>query len=147
MGATSRDRALLHLASSLEQEVSEQTPPHARLPRVGLGRGAEPRQRAPSPSRPRLSREGLGRGTFSVSREASFFVSLEAGSSAVRRPPPRPTLPTARHVTLILSTTPVISAGQRLNVTERPTRPEVASAPYRPGQGTAGITGHCVQTL
>ena len=74
-------------------------------------------------------------------------MSLEAGSSAVPRPPPRPTLPTARHVSLILSTTPAISAGQRLNVTEWPTRPEVASAPYRPGQGTAGITGHCVPTL
>ena len=74
-------------------------------------------------------------------------MSLEAGSSAVPRPPPRPTLPTARRVSLILSTTPAISAGQRLNVTEWPMRPEVASAPYRPGQGTAGITGHCVPTL
>ena len=74
-------------------------------------------------------------------------MSLEAGSSAVPRPPPRPTLPTARHISLILSTTPAISAGRRLNITEWPTRPEVASAPYRPGQGTAGITGHCVPTL
>ena len=123
-----------------------------------------PRQGTPPPPRPRLPTEGLGRrhvlriarglsreasarSLISVSRKASFSVSLEVGSSAVRRPPPRPTLPTAGHVPLMLSTTPVISAGQRLNVTERPTRPEVASAPYRPGQGTAGITGHCVPTL
>ena len=45
------------------------------------------------------------------------------------------------------STTPAISAGRRLNATEWPTRPQVASAPYRLGQGTAGITGHCVLTL
>ena len=124
----------------------------------------KPRQGTPSPPRPRLPTEGLGRrrvlriardpsrevsarSPISVSREAPFSVSLEAGSPAVRRPPPRPTLPTAGHVPLMLSTTPVISAGQRLNVTERPTRPEVASAPYRSGQGTAGITGHCVPTL
>ena len=30
---------------------------------------------------------------------------------------------------------------------EWPTGPEVASTPYRLGQGTAGITGHCVMTL
>jgi len=110
-----------------------------------------------------VSREASARSLISVSREAAFSVSheasrarprqgassvsLEAGSSAVPRPPPRPTLPIAGHVPLMLSTTPVISAGQRLNVTERPTRPEVTSAPYRPGQGTAGITGHCVPTL
>ena len=74
-----------------------------------------PRQGTPSPPRPRLSTEGLGRkrvlriargpsrevsarSPISVSREAPFSVSLEAGSPAVRRPPPRPTLPTAGHV-------------------------------------------------
>ena len=67
-----------------------------------------PRQGTPSPPRPRLSTEGLGRrrvlrivrglsreasarSLISVSREAPFSVSLEAGSPAVRRPPPRPT--------------------------------------------------------
>ena len=126
-------------------------------PREGLGRRGVLRiarglpREASAGSLISVSREAA----FSVSREASrtrarqgaFSVSLESGSSAVPRPPPRPTLPTAGHVPLMLSTTPVISAGQRLNVTERPTRPEVTSAPYRPGQGTAGITGHCVQTL
>ena len=126
-------------------------------PREGLGRRRVLRIARGFP------REASARSLISVSREAAFSVSreasrarprqgassvsLEAGSSAVPRPPPRPTLPTAGHVPLMLSTTPVISAGQRLNVTERPTRPEVTSAPYRPGQGTAGITGHCVQTL
>ena len=33
-------------------------------------------------------------------------MSLEAGSSAVRRPPPRPTLPTTRHVSLMLQPLP-----------------------------------------
>ena len=124
-------------------------------PREGLGRrgglGKEPNLRLARGRVLRiargLSREASARSLISVSREAPFSVSLEAGSPAVRRPPPRPTLPTAGHVPLMLSTTPVILAGQRLNVTERPTRPEVTSAPYRPGQGMAGITGHCVQTL
>ena len=82
-----------------------------------------PRQGTPSPPRPRLSTEGLGRGCIlriargvsreasarspiSVSREASFSVSLEAGSSAARHPPPRPTLQTARHVSLMLQPLP-----------------------------------------
>jgi hypothetical protein len=67
--------------------------------------------------------------------------------SVVRRPPPRSILPTARHISLILPTTPAIPAGQRLNVTEWSTRPEVASAPYQLGQGTAGVTGNCVPAL
>ena len=138
--------------------------PRRRSRHPGEALQGRPRQGTPSPPRPRLSTEGLGRrrvlriarglsreasarSLISVSREAPFSVSLEAGSPAVRHPPPRPTLPTAGHVSLILSTTPAISAGQRLNVTEWPTRPEVASAPYRLGQGTAGITGHCVLTL
>ena len=33
-------------------------------------------------------------------------MSLEAGSSVVRRPPPRPTLPTTRHVSLMLQPLP-----------------------------------------
>ena len=116
------------------------SPPHPRLSTEGLGRRRVLRiarglsREASARSLISVSREAA----FSVSREASrarprqgaFSVSLEAGSSAVPRPPPRPTLPTARHVSLILSTTPAISAGQRLNVTEWPTRSEVASAPY-----------------
>ena len=45
------------------------------------------------------------------------------------------------------STTLAISARRWLDATGWPTGPEVASAPYRLGQGTAGITGHCVRTL
>ena len=87
-----------------------------------------PRQGTPSLPRSRLSTEGLGRrcilriarglsrkasarSLISVSREASFSVSLEAGSSAVRRPPPRPILPTARHVSLMLQPLPQSQPG------------------------------------
>ena len=59
-------------------------------------------------------------------------------------PPASTDPPDSASCVINASTTPAISAGQRLNATEWPTRPEVASAPYRPGQGTAGITGHCV---
>ena len=96
--------------------------PHANSASCEAPQG-RPRQETPSPPRPRLSTEGLGRrcilriarglsreasvrSLISVSREASFSVSLEAGSSAARRPPPRPTLPTARHVSLILQPLP-----------------------------------------
>ena len=82
-----------------------------------------PQQGMPSPPRPRLSTEGLGRGCIlritrgvsrkasarspiSVSREASVSVSLEARSPAARHPPPRPTLQTTRHVSLMLQPLP-----------------------------------------
>ena len=90
-----------------------------------------PRQGTPSPPRPRLSTEGLGRrcilriargvsreasarspisisreASFSVSREASFSVSPEAGSSVARHPPPRLTLQTMHHVSLMLQPLP-----------------------------------------
>ena len=72
-----------------------------------------------------------------------------ARARLVRSPsPPASTDPPDSVSCLInTSTTPAISAGRWLNATEWPTGPEVASAPYQPGQGTAGITGHCVLTL
>ena len=141
--------------------------PRRRSRHPGEAPQRKPRRGTPSPPRPRLSTEGLdrrrvlriardlscevsARSPISVSREAPFSVSLEAGSPAVRRLLPRPALPTAGHVPFNTSNHPrdlSRTAAQRHNVTKRPTRPEVASAPYRPGQGTAQITGHCVQTL
>jgi hypothetical protein len=50
--------------------------------------------------------EASARSLIFVSCEASFSVSLEAGSSTVHRPLPRPTLPTARHVSLMLQPLP-----------------------------------------
>ena len=91
---------------------------------------------------------------FSVSLEAPhvkprtrcrFFASLEAGSATTPSPPPRPISPTECHVQLMRPTTPATSAGRRLDTAERPTRHEVASAPYRPGQDRAGVTGRCAR--
>ena len=88
--------------------ILTQTPLRARLPREGLGRERRLRlargssRKASAGSAFSVSREASARSLISVSREASFSVSLEAGSSVARRAPPRPTLPTARHVSLIL---------------------------------------------
>ena len=117
--ATTEPSSTSPRASSLEQGVSEQTLPRARLPRVGLGRGrrasvggaisvspeaiqGRPRQGYILRITRGVSHKASARNLISVSREASFSVLLEAGSSAVRRPPPRPTLPTTRHVSLML---------------------------------------------
>ena len=83
--------------------------------------------------------EGLGRG---------YILRITRGR-VVRGPSlPASTDPPDNASCLInASTTPAISAGRRLNTTEWPTRPKVISVPYRPGQGTVGITGHCVLTL
>ena len=107
------------------------SPPPPRLePRAG-GLGTNSALREAPQGRPRQGAPSLGRGrrlrlargypgkasaeaslsvsreaSFSVSREALFSVSLEAGSSTVRRPPSRPTLPTTRHVSLMLQPLP-----------------------------------------
>ena len=77
-----------------------QSSPRTRLFTEGLGRGCILRIARG------LSRKASARSPISISREASSFVSFESGSSAARRPPPRPTLLTARHVSLILQPLP-----------------------------------------
>ena len=147
-----------------------------------------PRQGTLSPPRPRLSTEGLGSGCIlriargvsrkasarspiSVSCEASFSMSLEAGSSVAHHPPPRPTLLTTRHVSLMLQ--PLLQSQpddgsmpqngrrdprshQRHTGRDRvrwglpatvPYHCVHDQAPYQLGRGTTGTTGHCVQTL
>ena len=116
-------------------------PPRARLAMEGLGRGCILRIARG------LSRHASARNPISVSRKASFSVSLEPGSSIARRPPPRPTLPPARHVPLIRQPLLQSQPDDGYDTTEWPTGPKVASAPYQLGQGTAGITGHCVLML
>ena len=74
--------------------------PRARPAMEGLGRGCILRIARG------LSRHASARNPISVSREASFSVSLEPGSSAARRPPPQPTLQTVRHVSLMLQPLP-----------------------------------------
>ena len=106
-----------------------------------------------------------------ILRIARGLILRVARGRLVRGPsPPASADPPNNSSCLInASTTPAISAGRWLNATGWPTRPEVASAPYRPGQatvsyhcvlplcprpapyrlgkGTTGITDHCVQTL
>ena len=65
-------------------------PPRARLAMEGLGRGCILRIARG------LSRHASARNPISVSREASFSVSLEPGSSAARRP--RLDRPSRQHV-------------------------------------------------
>ena len=85
-----------------------QSPPRARLSTEGLGRGCILRiargvsREASARSPISISREA----SFSISCKASFSVSPEAGSSAARHPPPRPTLQTTRHVSLMLQPLP-----------------------------------------
>ena len=114
-----------------------------------------PRQEARSPYRARPLARGLGkepdlrlaRGLI-LRLTRGLILHVARGWLAYSPSPPASTDPPDSASCLNnASTTPTISAGRRLNATEWPTRPEVASAPYRPGQGTAGITGHCVLTL
>ena len=85
--------------------VLTQSPPRARLPTEGLGRGCILRVARG------LSRKASARSPISVSREASFSVSLEAGSSAARRPPASADLPDSTSCLINTSTTPAISTG------------------------------------
>ena len=122
-----------------------------------------------SPYRARRLAQGLGKEPDL--RLARGLILHVARGRLVRGPsPPASADPPNNSSCLInASTTPAISAGRWLNATGWPTRPEVASAPYRPGQatvsyhcvlplcprpapyrlgkGTTGITDHCVQTL
>ena len=106
-----------------------------------------PRQGVHSPYRARRLAQGLGK---EPDLRLARGLSLRVARGQVARSPSPPAStdpPDNVSCPINASTTPAISAGRRLNATEWPTRPEVASAPYRPGQGTAGITGHCVLTL
>ena len=99
----------------------------------------------PSPSRPRLSREGLGRGL--ILRIARGLILRVAQGRLVHGPSPPVSADPPNNSSCLInaSTTPAISAGRWLNATGWPTRPEVASAPYRPGQAT--VSYHCVLPL
>ena len=89
----------------------------------------------------------MARSPISVSHEASFSVSLEAGSSIARRPPPRLTLLTARHVPLILQ--PLLQSLPDDGLTPQNDRRDLRSHQRHTGwdRARAGITGHCVLTL
>ena len=100
-----------------------------------------------SPPRARPLAEGLGK---EPDLRLARGLSLRVARGRVARSPSPPAStdpPDNVSCPINASTTPAISAGRRLNATERPTRPKVASAPYRLGQGTTGITGHYVLTL
>ena len=100
-----------------------------------------------SPYRARHLAQGLGKEPdLRLARGPSLRV---ARGRVARSPSPPASTDPPDNVSCPInaSTTPTISAGRRLNATEWSTRPKVASAPYRLGQGTAGITGHCVLTL
>jgi len=105
-------------------DVLTQSPPHARLLTKGLGKESDLRL-----TRGLILRIARGRLVHSPS------------------PPASTDLPDSTSCPINASTTPAISAGRWLDTTEWPTGHEVASAPYRLRQGTAGITGHCILTL
>ena len=112
--------------------ILEQTPPRARLPRVGLGRG----RRASAGGAISVSPEALqGRPRQGYILRIARGPSLRVARGWVARSPSPPAStdpPDSASCLINASTTPTISAGQWLNATEWPTGPEVASAPYRP---------------
>ena len=95
-----------------------------------------------------LSRHASARNPISVSREASFSVSLEAGSSTAHHPPPRPTLPTVGHVPFNASNHPrdlSRTAAQRHKKTDA-TRGRISTIPARVGHG-GGYRPLCPATV
>jgi hypothetical protein len=100
-----------------------------------------------SPPRTRLFTEGLGR-EYDLRLVRGLTLRLARGQLIRSPSPPASTDPPgSTSCPINTSTTPTISAGRWLDTIEWSTGPEVASTPYRLGQGTAGITGHCVLTL
>ena len=111
-------------------------------------RHGRPRQGVHSPYRARPLAACLGKEPDL--RLVRGLILRVARARLVRSPsPPTSTDPSDSASCLInASTTPAISAERWLNATEWPMGPEVASAPYRPGQGTTGLPAtvsyHCV---
>ena len=115
-----------------------------------------PRRPAKSPPRARPRMGGLdgepilrlARGPARKASDEMPILRLARGRLSNNPSPlPRPISPIERRVQLMRPTTPAISAGRWLDTADRPTRREVASTPYRPGQDRAGVTGHCALML
>ena len=91
--------------------------------------------------------EGLGKES-DLHLARGLFLHIARGRFVHSPSPPASTdPPDSTSCPINTPTTPAISAGRWLDTAEWPTGPKVASAPYQLGQGTAGITGHCVLTL
>jgi hypothetical protein len=98
-----------------------QSPPHARPLAEGLGKESD-----------LCHARGL---ILHIARGWFIHSSL---------PPASTDPPDSMSCPINTSTTPAISVGRWFDTAEWSTRHGVALAPYQLGQGTAGITGHCI---